>query len=135
MLEPSFLEPKWLRRERLFYEVRPQSTCRTAVAPFLLNSTHFSLIANAPGPCPGPEALALQLERQPRLAPGQLAIRRHRALARRLRAEGDGQLAVGVREDRPLGRIDDEDRVVKRQRVLRDAMRSDKATGGGRYSA
>ena len=67
-----------------------------------------------------PEAHALQLERQPRLAAGELAVGGERDLAGGGRAEGDRELAVRVGEDLAARRVDREDRVLEDERVLLD---------------
>ena len=66
------------------------------------------------------EATSLERERQARLAAGDLAVGGHGGLTRVLRAEGDGQLAVRVRKDLALERLDGEDGICKRERVLLD---------------
>ena len=77
------------------------------------------------------EATPLERERQARLAAGDLAVSGHGSLTRVLRAEGDGKLAVRVGEDLALERLDCEDGVRKRERVLLDEppLRAQRVSG------
>jgi hypothetical protein len=93
-----------------------------ALVPMLRVDVHVANVEGVVQPRGlGAEAVALELERQARLAAGELAEGGDAHLARRLRSEGDGQLAIRVWEDLTGGRLDREDGVVESERVLLDA--------------